>query len=1740
MAIANGSSIEAVLTLNATAFNEGLGESLKAVANFKASFSKSITPMAEDVNKLKSSLRLLEDSLRGASEIIGRFNVASKNLSQFNTYAQAVNKLANALKILSSDAVNVDNAMRIIKSAFKDFQNILGTTELKIKGVVTSLSQLNNGGATQGMNNLRNSVKQVEQSFLELSRGVLAFNRIDATSNKVKASLEMMREEIKRAEADLLSLGRGVLAFNRIDATSNKVKSQVEMMNAEFNRSKQFLEQMAWTGVEAFNKIDASSNKHNASLQKVIASDERIKNLKNQLAFNIEKEAMAEEKLSASTDKASNSMNRQATASKGLGKAMSSLRMMGSMVGSMIAYNFVHNLAMATTETINAKSEMNGYFQMLGYTKGQVTDFNKELDKTVQLFPRLNKYSLGETISSIGVEFELTTEEMKKAMPVVSMITSEYLRAGRNVNEASLAVKDILQGEFQRLSRETGVKADQLKEAGWSGDKNDVMGLLEALDKVGKSRNWDTFVTKANSLNDAVLILQNRFGEWSADMVNAVQPAIVGAFNSIMSFAQGLAQSLSGLWKWLSGDSWGAVATKIGMVSSAILLLMPSLVSWRTGASLLEVANMGLSKSLTGLVLGINAETLANNTATESIAMNLLGIKAEQLENTTLVGVINTMIASRTAETVATDVASASNLGFTGGLYAMITGEAIAEGTTISLTGAIGLLTGAFLTSPIGWFTLAILGLASAFYVLTGGLDESWGKMKQFNEVMRNPHDSIKPYKDEIARLNNEISEASEKYGEDSEQVKKLHKELDDAQASLDNATHSVEHGVYWNNEYKKSFEGINAELDKITRKKLGDIGYSDEDIDKVSELSDVMNTGAEKDYHALQVLHKQQSNYGEGVDELSEKLKKMHIEGDEANEILGKFQGNTENLITHSAIANSSEDWWEWMWNSFYAGMDQFWIDWDKFWLDPQWGDGLNGLLRGGIFEGVDVGGWFSKGFDDLGKWFNDGIANLQKDAVNFLKPLDSFGDEVNKFLNDPLGYLHIDLSGFDFFGKLFEGLFNGGDSGATGGFMKKIDIGALLQGLFNLGDSVDFSWAIEWVNTNIISPISQTLMMFVGDPVSFIGNVGFSVSGLLDGLFGTDIFSNIWNWTNTNIIAPIGNAIWSGISQIPIVGDIVALLGLLSNENIGADEKGRAIGNWIGNGITSAIGQIPIIGDIARMLGLIPQEEPDAHSKGKGVGDSIKDGVMNGLNNLGSQVVQEFNDALNGIGQLGQQAFDTAKGWADQLWQGVNSVLQRASPGFFHDQIKLEFGTDIPNAINESGSTAYSVAQSYAQNMYDGMKSVNATGFGLGGAVDEYQDDAQIVADSSYYMGTTTTTAFNDMTLAVNQTTNTMSGNVASTYSGMQQKQQSSLNSMKNQNLQAYNDMYLKSNQSLIQMRDSTSNVTSQMVNAWSHMKNQIVASANQLKSESTSHFNQLSSTIGSFYRKIQNPSNWGAGIPTRSSSARKPVTGRKIATRIASNHGAGINPYQDSKSISLRDLMRMTGVSDATKLDLNTFLASIWGEHGFGWDDWSSSHYSYIKSTSDNWNMKAPMIMGRIQAGNGYKVGEFENGTPHLTWDSFMSTAEAVFNAIPYKFYWDSNWKGDWVSAIKAGACNCSDGSDALIALAQTFGFDGYKQHTVTRGGLGHFYAVINGRKMDTTNFQNHGSWTPLGAGIPTRTANPSGGAYAQGNKTVNVNVEISGTVYGVDDLDSKIQESVKEGLRAEFNDPYTVAI
>lgn len=290
------------------------------------------------------------------------------------------------------------------------------------------------------------------------------------------------------------------------------------------------------------------------------------------------------------------------------------------------------------------------------------------------------------------------------------------------------------------------------------------------------------------------------------------------------------------------------------------------------------------------------------------------------------------------------------------------------------------------------------------------------------------------------------------------------------------------------------------------------------------------------------------------------------------------------------------------------------------------------------------------------------------------------------------------------------------------------------------------------------------------------------------------------------------------------------------------------------------------------------------------------------------------------------------------------------------------------------------------------------------------------------------------------------------------------------------------------------------------------------------------------------------WGGGdkVPTRYYNASRGHRGIQAVrqtfgiTPPRKGVAGGPSPENLPQYMKLRKLKSLLGGSsifDGMDLDqevnVREFLSQFDG--AFGWNNWHPAHFGKIKNTSGEWNMRGPQIMHRIDTGETFKVKEFYNSQPSISFSSFQHMAEALFSAIPYEFYYNSEGHGSWQAALQAGSCNCYDGANALIALAATCGFSGHTE-SGTWNGIPHIYAVINGKKMDTTGWQQRRDWNGVSAGSPSNYKPTS-----SGDKVTNVNIDMSGTtIYGMDDFEGRMEEIAQRVLGEEVNTSITLGI
>ena len=552
---------------------------------------------------------------------------------------------------------------------------------------------------------------------------------------------------------------------------------------------------------------------------------------------------------------------------------------------------------------------------------------------------------------------------------------------------------------------------------------------------------------------------------------------------------------------------------------------------------------------------------------------------------------------------------------------------------------------------------------------------------------------------------------------------------------------------------------------------------------------------------------------------------------------------------------------------------------------------------------------------------------------------------------------------------------------------------------------------------------------------------------------------------------------------------------------------------------------------------------------SNAKTKASQVVSGVMSWIKQLPQKVYQEFMNIGSRILSAGSQLVEKAKQIGKKIVDGMLSAMGIHSPGTIQESVVLEF-VNMITRVKDQARSAGEAVKNVAQNMIDSYKKqnldeeltapdlVNAQGGFLGDplvgtALDEYDtthigqemdvtptmnmgENNQIM-DNYALMGQNVTGIFDLMSTDSTNALNSLTSANTLAYDTISATEQQKMNFMSNHIRNSMNQILLNTRMgmnnalnttrtSLTNMQNSTTRTTQAMTRAWNTMKTSIIAAANKIKTDATAHFNKLSSTIGTFYRKLQNPSNWGAGGGTGTPSSVRRVghrtgTMKKIRDIMREEKLPSAMTYYQARNSPYNNpaigdyIIRDSTTGKIPTADL--IRSKLEGAAG-SWGDTVAPNVNHIKKTAGKWDMKGPAIKtgaGIAQTGLAFKVRDFETGTPNISFDSFVKMAEAVFSIVPYDHYYDSEKYGSWQNAIAAGKCNCSDGADALLALAATCGFSGSKVHGYW-GKEGHFWTEINGKHMDTTAFQKGYGWSS-----PKTHAGPSSVGHRAGRASPN---------------------------------------
>lgn len=608
--------------------------------------------------------------------------------------------------------------------------------------------------------------------------------------------------------------------------------------------------------------------------------------------------------------------------------------------------------------------------------------------------------------------------------------------------------------------------------------------------------------------------------------------------------------------------------------------------------------------------------------------------------------------------------------------------------------------------------------------------------------------------------------------------------------------------------------------------------------------------------------------------------------------------------------------------------------------------------------------------------------------------------------------------------------------------------------------------------------------------------------------------------------------------------------------------------------NSASTTVQQLPgkIYTEFTKVPGRIREAIPQAIAAALNFGKEIINGVLNamGIHSPGivqNSIVEEFKNTIQKI----KDAIKPAGEYAKQVGEAIVDKFGSPELDLQTDDLMPYYDLDANPLENVDFSFEDNPLEGFDFDLAD-IDLSSITG-GLGESTALTEDTNTMIGESYNALATMMMTTLNDMVLQDQLAYGQIQANDLATFQNistglnlnlltMSMNLRTQLTNMLNTHRLAMTSATNTTRQQLALMLNETMKVTGEMRSAWAVMADSIISAAARIKNEATAYFNQLSTTIGTFYRKLQNPSQWAGGstgsASTTRSAGRDPAVMHRLTRGVANSLRRDNQlPYTitatKAKQSNLVDpiTLEYMNKTSSSRLNVLDLLQSgicpncVAG----GWADTAAPNVAYIKNTARNWQMKGPAIhtgVGDIDTGLAFKVSDFESGTPHISWGSFVRIATAVASAIPYDYYYDSSKYGSWQNAIAHGAWNCYDGASAMVALANACGYSGYVNCGLNWGSDGHCCAIINGYTFDTTALKQRGGWTagpcnyshpapsagginikiPNRGGISPRThSNPleglfdntnadSGSEEINLNLNHNVNVTVDGNVESVD--------------------------
>lgn len=1288
-------------------------------------------------------------------------------------------------------------------------------------------------------------------------------------------------------------------------------------------------------------------------------------------------------------------------------------------------------------------------------------------------------------MNKIKLSTGLSNDQLDKCKGSVMKLGEAALLMGEDAELAGFHMSEAfsgLNGDFAVLKENFGITREKMIAMGWSGEASDVDGYAQALEKCVEQNGDLSAVMQTTS--GKLSKIQKDFrtaGRSIGDALKPVIDALATAFIKLEEQFPGLAQG---------------ILVVAGLISSFVALaptLAPIIQMYTSLKSIMSITNM---------------ITRLNTVATTLLGMaNLVsGGSAEvnAVAQTTLSGALRATASSARALTMAL-------------LTNPFTWIAVA---VIALIGVLVYLykTNENVRNSINNLGNAIRGgLLQAWEVLKGVLTVVWNGLVQVGQII---YSELLPAWDQLNSMITPFIATLESVWKSITEVGKAFQGNGDSANEWTSIMQSLT--VVW--EAFKELLKIVIDIISVLAQTIGAI--------LIPVLTMIIRVVGEVVKHILRIVDAF-VKLCSGEISFSEFISKVM---DSYNTLFSKLGAIIWQFI--SSVWSNLQS----VWGDILAGLGE-WIGSIIQSIHDRGAEIVNGIINWFVELPGNIYNCLESLLITIGEWFSSLITNLLTWGANILTSIAQWfvnlPGTLAEYLNQVLLYIG------EWFSGLITNLFLWGSQILTGIanwlMMLPQQFMLYLQGLWT------------YLSTFALQLYTQ-----------FTTAAWNAVTGFISWI--CQLPGQVWNWLVQTISTVVG---WiPGFTQKAITAGTGFLKGIIDRiRKIPGDiwtwlqNTSNKVKTWIPSFVQKAQESArKFVDKFKEKVKQLPQVMWDELMR---IGDKIKNSVgdlVGKIKDLGRQMLDGFKNAL-GIHSPGYMyhAIAGEMGYLDKEILGNRMKLGTATKKLGASMIR-EFErndyNEMANVYNKALSNMNTTTPTMEtptmetgglnemmQTQDAEMTQNNTLLQGLTIPSEQIMTDTQLVMNSVNTMVTT----INPLISSVTGNLNTLSATSIQGAGILEQSNQrviasyTQLNTMINQlltniinkNKSAWNSVKTTTQNQLKSMLNSTKSVTAQMVQAWNSMKNSIISAANQIKSQSEQRFNSLWNTIKRFYNRIRNPG--GAGSPGTGGSRRGRTSNRSIGSVVRRSvkplthqqTTRRINPINLKPLLSSAEIEYMS--KSGSKMIATNDILRYFNEKGkgAGWSDIVKPNVNWIRNKSNEWKVNGPKVFGKYSTGNDlFKVKEFENGTPTISYDTFRRMAENVFSQCHYEFYWDSERYGNWVAAAHNGGMNCSDSTDFLIALAHACGLPATKVHGHWNQ-FGHYWANVAGHKMDTTGWMKRRTWTPAQshAGSPSKLEldSPTGTSDSikhSGEITLNLNLDIQ----GADNLDKDTVTSI----------------